>query len=289
MDVLMFSGQGAQKVGMGKGFYDQHAACRQVFEEASDALGLDVAKLCFEDGEKLNLTQFAQPALVTVGIAALRAYELEGEQAGLLMGLSLGEYTALAAAEVLGFAETVKLVHKRGLLMAEFAKPGGMVAVMGIDRAVLEDICKSTHEGFVACANFNTPEQIVISGDKAALDYCVGKIKEAKGKAIPLKVAGPFHTPLMDIAAEKLKEAGSGLDLTPPKLPIISNVTADVLTYEDLANHMATHMTSAVQWTNSVLKAKEMGGTRFIELGIGETLVNFVKKIDPSLETFAKA
>ncbi|MCL2620580.1 MAG: ACP S-malonyltransferase [Defluviitaleaceae bacterium] len=288
MDVIMFSGQGAQKAGMGKAFYDEFAVCRQVFEEASDALGLDITKLCFEDADKqLALTQFAQPALVTAGIAMYRAYEQEGGKSGLLMGLSLGEYTALAAAEVLGFADTVKLVHKRGLLMAEFAKPGGMVAVMNLDRAVVEEICKSAPEGFVAPANFNTPGQIVISGEKVALDYCASKVKEAGGKAMPLKVAGPFHTPLMDVPAEKLREEATGITVKCGTLPIISNVNGNTLTYEDLAGHMATHMISPVSWTTSVMRAVDLGGSRFIEMGVGETLVNFVKKIDDSVETFA--
>lgn len=286
----MFSGQGAQKAGMGKAFYDEFAVARQTFEEASDALGMDVAKLCFEDADKqLALTQFAQPALVTAGIAMYRAYEQEGGRPGLLMGLSLGEYTALAAADVLSFADTVKLVHKRGLLMAEFAKPGGMVAVMNLCDESIEELCKSAKDvGFVAAANFNTPEQVVISGEKAALDFCVDKVKNVyKGKALPLKVAGPFHTPLMDVAAAKLKDEAAGIAISSANLPIISNVTADVLTYEDLAEHMSKHMISPVCWDTSVMKAIDMKGKRFIEMGVGETLVNFVKKIDDSVETFA--
>lgn len=289
VDAIMFSGQGAQKAGMGKNFYDQFAISRQVFEEASDALGLDIAKLCFEDADKqLSLTQFAQPALVTAAMAAYRVYEQEGGEAGLLMGLSLGEYTALAAAGVLDFDQIVKLVHKRGLLMAEYAKPGGMVAVMNLCDETVNAICLSARdEGFVAPANFNTPGQVVISGEKAALDFCIDKVKNVyKGKALPLKVAGPFHTPLMDEAAAKLKEEAMEIVAKPAKLPIISNVTADVLTYEDLSQHLEKHMISPVYWATSVSKAANMGAKRFIEMGVGETLVNFVKKIDDSWETF---
>jgi [acyl-carrier-protein] S-malonyltransferase len=293
MNFVMFSGQGAQKAGMGKELYDNFAICRQTFEEASDALGFDMARLCF-DGElsagNLNQTEFAQPALLTAGISVFRLLQQEGLVKGGLMGLSLGEYTALVAAEVLDFAQGVALVHRRGQIMAELAAEGGMMAVMGLTRETLERICKEAQgHGFVACANFNTPEQIVISGEKPALDYCVQLVKAAKGKAIPLKVAGPFHTPLMEAAATAFKQEFAGLKAGAPVLPIISNVTADVLgidDFKDLPGHMARHMISPVRWTESVQKAATMDGTRFIELGSGNTLVNFVKKIDPNLEAY---
>jgi len=289
MNVIMFSGQGAQKAGMGKDFYDNFAVAKQTFEEASDALGMDVAKLCFEDADGLLAkTEYAQPALVTAGIAAYRSLQQEGVNADLLMGLSLGEYTALVAAEVLEFARTVKLVHRRGLLMTQLAAEGGMAAVMGLKRDVVEEICKKAQSaGYVACANFNTSEQIVISGEKAALDACVPLIKEAKGKTIALKVSGPFHTKLMQAAADAF--VAEMADITPKTaiLPIISNVTAYVLATDNLAQHLAQHMTGSVLWSDSVAKAKQLGGTKFIELGCGNTLVNFVKKIDDTLETYA--
>ena len=289
MNVIMFSGQGAQKVGMGKDFYENFVVSRQTFEEASDAMGMDMAKLCFEDADGLLAqTQFAQPALVTSGIAAYRAILQEGISGDMLMGLSLGEYTALVAANVLDFAQTVKLVHRRGLLMTELAAPGGMMAVMGLGRDVVEEICaRASCAGFVACANFNTPEQIVISGEKAALDACAPLIKEAKGKAIALKVSGSFHTKLMQRAADAFVAEMLGIVPKAATLPIISNVTADVLDADDLTAHLGRHMTSSVFWADSVVKAKELGGRRFIELGCGNTLVNFVKKIDGTLETLA--
>ncbi|MCL2575840.1 MAG: ACP S-malonyltransferase [Defluviitaleaceae bacterium] len=288
MNVIMFSGQGAQKAGMGKDFYNNFVIAKQTFEEASDALSFDVAALCFEDANnQLALTQFAQPALVTTGIAAYRVLQQEGITAGLLMGLSLGEYTALVAAGVLDFARCVKLVHKRGLLMTELAVQGGMTAVMGLGRDVVEQICeKASYVGHVACANFNTPQQIVISGEKAALDACIPLIKEAKGKAIPLKVSGPFHTKLMQKAADAFVLEMADITPKAATLPIISNVTADVLATDNLAEHLSKHMTGSVLWDYSVVKAKEMGGTKFIELGCGNTLVNFVKKIDDTLETY---
>ena len=288
MKAVMFSGQGAQKTGMGKEFYDNFEICRQTFNEASEAIGMDVAGLCFEESDLLNQTAYAQPALLTVSIAAYRLLKSRGFMPDVLMGLSLGEYSALTAADVLDFADAVRLVHKRGQLMTEFAMPGGMLAVMGISREVLEEICQNARPiGFVACANFNTYDQIVLAGEKAALDFCVPLIKQASGKAIPLKVSGPFHTPLLADAAEKFADELTKLTVSKPALPVISNLTADMFHVEHFASHLKQHMVSPVRWAESVEKAKSMGVTTFIEIGAGKTLVNFVKKIDARLTAFA--
>ena len=289
MKAIMFSGQGAQKVGMGKEFYDNFAICRKTFDEASEAFGMDMAKLCFEEKELLNQTEYAQPALLTVGMAAYRLLEEHGIKPDVLMGLSLGEYTALTASGAFNFADAVRLVHKRGKIMTQYAKEGGMLAAIGVDTDVLEDICRkvTNDTGFVACANFNTPEQTVLAGEHAALDACVPHIKAVGGKAMPLKVTGPFHTPLMAEAAEKFVLELMRLSVKEPARPIISNVDGELFNIENYIDALSRHMTSPVRWTQCVEKAKLMGVDTFIELGSGRTLVNFVKKIDGEAKTFA--
>ena len=288
MKCVMFSGQGAQKVGMGKEFYDNFDICKKTFDEASEALNMDVVAPCFENGDRLNKTEFAQPALLTVSIATYRLLQSQGFEADVLMGLSLGEYSALCAAGAIKFADAVRLVHRRGRIMAEFAEQGGMMAVMGLKKEVLQDICdKAENTGFVACANFNTHDQIVLAGEKAALDFCVPEIKATGGKSIALKVSGPFHTKLLAVAAEKFKDELQNLSVLQPVLPVISNLTADIFDIECYADQLTLHMVSPVRWVECVEKAKNMGVTTFVELGCGKTLVNFVKKIDGDLDAFA--
>jgi len=284
----MFSGQGAQKIGMGKEFYDAFAICRASFDEASEALGFDMPKLCFEEKELLSRTEYAQPALLTVGVAIYRRLSECGFSPDVLMGLSLGEYTAITAADAFDFADAVRLVHKRGRLMTELAGDGGMLASIGVNKDVLEDICKKANEiGFVACANYNTYEQIVLSGEHDALDACAVEIKNVGGKAMPLKVSGPFHSSLMSDASEKFSYEMAGLSVKKPALPIISNVDADFFCIERYADVLTRHMTSPVLWTKCVEKAISMGVTSFIEIGNGKTLVNFVKKINGSVNALA--
>ena len=290
MKALMFSGQGAQKIGMGKDFYDNFDICRKTFDEASEALGLDMAALCFEENDMLNQTAYAQPALLTIGISAYRLLKEKGFIPDILMGLSLGEYTALTASEAINFTDAVCLVRRRGQIMTEFAKPGGMVASVGLSKEVLEQICINAQNedlGFAACANFNTHDQIVLAGEKTALDFCLTEIKKAGGKAIPLKVSGPFHTKLLNEAAEKFREELLKINVLTPKFPIISNLTADIFKVEDYAAHLMQHMISPVRWAESVEKAVSMGVDRFIELGSGKTLAGFVKKINNTVDCFA--
>jgi len=282
MKIIMFSGQGAQKVGMGKGFYDSFPICRKTFDEASEAVGFDMAKLCFHENDLLNQTEYAQPALLTVGIAAYRLLLSLEEKPDLLMGLSLGEYTALTAAGVFGFADAVRLVHKRGKLMIEFAAEGGMLASMGVASSVLEDICRNV-PGFAACANYNTHEQTVLAGEHAAIDACAVEIKKAGGKTVPLKVSGPFHTLLMSKAAEEFaKELKMITASHNDKAKIISNVDAEIFDTQNYVDILTRHMTSPVRWVSCVEKAIAMGADTFTELGSGKILVNFVRKIDSS-------
>jgi len=281
----MFSGQGSQKIGMGKEFYDNFDIARKTFDEASDTLDFDVAALCFEQNDQINQTAYAQPALLTASIAAYRLLQTSGFVPDAAMGLSLGEYSALCAAGVIEFADAVKLVHRRGKIMAEFAKPGGMVASMGLGRDVLEQICQNAADtGFVACANFNTTEQIVLAGEHNAIKFCTAEIKKAGGKAIPLKVAGPFHTPLLADAAAKFNEELLQMCFAPPIMPVISNLTAEMFHVEHAVKNLTQHMISPVRWVECVEKAVSMGVDTFVELGCGRTLCGFVKKINNDVE-----
>jgi len=290
--IFMFGGQGSQKAGMGLDFFDKYEICRETFAQASNALDLDMEKLCFEKNDLLNQTEYAQPALLTVGMAIFRVMVQEGLTPKMLMGLSLGEYTALAAADAIGFADALRLVRKRGLLMAAHGRPGGMAAVMGIKPDALADICEAAKpHGFAACANFNTPEQIVIAGEAAALSFCGEQIKAAGGKFIPLKVAGPYHSPLMADAAAEFRKELDTIDFAEPKIPIISNLDANLarhtnLSQSDLPQRLQDHITSPVRWEQSIRRTIELGCTHFIEIG-SNTLCAMVNKTDPGAKTTA--
>jgi len=286
--AVMFSGQGAQKTGMGKEFYDNFDICKKTFDEASEALGMDVAALCFKPDERLNQTEYAQPALLTVSIAAYRLLHSEGFTPDVLMGLSLGEYSALCAAGAIDFEDAVKLVRNRGRIMTEFAQAGGMMAAIGLSKEILDEICvRAKVEGYVTCANFNTPDQTVLAGEKAALDFCVPEIRAAGGKAMLLKVSGPFHSKLLEKAAEEFAKELAGLRVLQTNIPVISNLTADIFDAKSYIEQLTQHMISPVRWVECVRKAENMGISAYIELGSGKTLVNFVKKIDDNSEAFS--
>lgn len=278
--VAMFSGQGSQKVGMGQELYQNHDICKDIFHQASEALGMDMAALCFQDRERLNQTEYAQPALLTVGVAALALAKQQGFQPDILMGLSLGEYTALTAAGVMDFADAVRLVHTRGKIMSTYAPEGGMVASIGLASTVLEEICQNITTGFVACANYNTPDQTVLAGEHNALEAATAAIKAAGGKAMPLKVAGPFHTKLMAAAAESFAQELAKISVKTGTLPVMSNVTGQIFQPATYVETLTTHMMAPVRWVSCVDTATAMGATTFLELGCGNTLGNFVKKIN---------
>ncbi|MDU4030329.1 MAG: ACP S-malonyltransferase, partial [Enterococcus faecalis] len=199
--AILFSGQGAQYQGMGEELYHQEAIVRETFDEASHILGYEMAELCFTENERLNETEYTQPAILTVSVAFYRLLQQKGLTPDVVAGLSLGEYSALVASEALRFSEAVALVQKRGQYMTEAAPQGTgkMVAVMNTDQSLIEEICqKASEKGVVTPANYNTPAQIVIGGEVVAVDYAVELLKEAGAKRlIPLNVSGPFHTALL--------------------------------------------------------------------------------------------
>lgn len=286
MVAFVFPGQGSQYAGMGKDLADNFSQARQVFEEASDALGLDLARLCFEGPEEdLRLTANTQPAILTASVAALRVVEQEyGVAPAYAAGHSLGEYSALVCAGALSLADAVRTVRQRGLFMQE-AVPvgvGTMAAIMGLDHEVLEEICRQAAEGeVVAPANFNSPGQVVIAGHVGAIDRAIVLARERGAKrALPLPVSAPFHCSLMMPAAERLARTLAELPVTPLGLPVVSNVEAapnsDPLRLKEL---LVRQVSAPVRWDESVANMARLGVERFVEIGPGKVLCGLIKRI----------
>jgi [acyl-carrier-protein] S-malonyltransferase len=285
----LFSGQGAQYVGMGKELYQQEKVVKETFEEASDLLGFSMEELCFEDNDQINETKFTQPAILTVSTAFLRVLTEKGFQADVVAGLSLGEYTALVASGALTFEDAVQLVHKRGQFMSEAAPTGSgkMVAVMNTASEVIEECCREASSiGIVSPANYNTPQQIVIGGEVAAVEKAEELLQAAGTKRmIPLNVSGPFHTALLEPASKRLNEVLQTIVFGEMHLPVISNTTAKIMPQEDIVSLLTRQVMSPVRFSDSVVTMKELGISRAVEIGPGKTLSGFIKKIDRSLAT----
>ncbi|WP_025092569.1 ACP S-malonyltransferase [Bacillus safensis] len=292
--AFLFPGQGSQKIGMGKDLFDQEAVSKAVFEEADNTLGFDLSSMIFEgDAEELTLTFNAQPALLTTSIAILKKFEESGIKADYAAGHSLGEYTALVAAGALSFKDAVYAVRKRGELMNEAvpAGEGAMAAILGLDKAALEEVTKEVTESghLVELANLNCPGQIVISGTAKGVELASEKAKEKGAKrAIALEVSGPFHSALMKPAAEKFTDVLSKLDIADAKTPVISNVTADIVTSRyEIETKLIEQLYSPVRFEESVERLIDLGVTTFIEIGPGKVLSGLVKKVNRRLTTIS--
>lgn len=280
--AFLFPGQGAQKVGMGQSFYEADADARAVFDEASELLGYDMKALCFEENEKLNLTQYTQPAMVTTGIAIMKVVEKQGLLPDTAAGLSLGEYEALYAAGALSVTDAIRVVARRGELM-EAAVPAGvgaMAAVLGAEASLIEETLSEIPEVWIA--NYNCPGQIVISGKKEAVEAAAEALK-ARGikRVLMLNVSGPFHSGLLKEAGEKLGAVLDGTEIHPLRIPYYANVTGDIV--EDAAavkGLLTEQVYSSVRFEQSIRNMLSAGVDTFYELGPGKTLAGFVKKID---------
>lgn len=281
--AFLFPGQGAQYAGMGKDFYDNNEKAREVFELASEVLSLDMANLVFEEDERLHITEFTQAAMVTTMAAMLMAVKEKNITPSVCAGLSLGEYVALYQSGVLSLKDVIYLVRKRGIYMQE-AVPvsvGSMAAVLGMENELVEEICAKT-EGIVTVANYNCPGQVVISGEKASVEAAKQQLELAGAKRVLLlNVSGPFHSPMLVPAGEKLKEELKNITLQNPVIPYVANTTAEYITSkEPIKDILAAQVSSSVRWQQSIETMIANGITTFVEIGPGKTLSSFVKKID---------
>ena len=299
--VFMFPGQGSQYIGMGKDFYENFECAKKVFDKASEITGLDVAAMCFEENDKINITEYTQICMLTVEAALFEVLKEKGVTYDLTAGLSLGEYGALIASGAMSMEDAFAIVRKRGIYMQNAVpEGGGMSAVIGLDASVIEDACTevmankdmydkgdSSLPFTVSVANYNNPKQSVITGRKDAVQ-AAGKILEEKGalKVVELNVSGPFHSKLLEGAGAQLGEALESVELNDIKVPYIANVTAEYVTDKnDIKELLKKQVSSSVKWQQSLELMIKDGVDEFIEIGPGHTLSGFVKKIDRSLKT----
>lgn len=288
--ALIFPGQGAQVVGMGKDLYENYAQAREVFDRANTVLKFDLKKLCFEGPqEELSTTNNSQPAILAASIAALKVFESSPIASGYLpkfsLGLSLGEYTALVASGSISFEDALVLVRKRGELMEDASRknPGKMACVIGMDIKSVEELCKG-----IGCeiANLNCPGQIVVSGKITNIELFASLAKEKGAKRVlMLDVSGPFHSSLMTQARDKLKDYIDKVQILPPKLSFISNVDAKVQSDPaKIKENLISQVNSKTLWEESVRLVANSGAKTFLEIGPGQVLKGLLKKIDPKLE-----
>ena len=288
--AFLFPGQGAQYVGMAKDFYEQVEESKEVFERANKVLDFDVIKMCFEENEELNQTEYTQAAMVTACVSILEAVKKKGIKADITAGLSLGEYAALVANDVLSFEDAVTLVRKRGIYMSNEVPngEGSMSAILGLDVETIERICKEVEDETNMCvqpANYNCPGQIVISGKKEAVLAACDKLKEAGAKrALELKVSGPFHSALLKGAGDKLGVELTNVIVNPMTIPYVCNAKAEIVT--DVAQTkdlLEKQVYSPVRWQQTMELMIANGVSTFIEIGPGKTLSGFLKKIDKTV------
>ncbi|MCK5119721.1 MAG: ACP S-malonyltransferase [Candidatus Latescibacteria bacterium] len=290
--AYLFPGQGSQNPGMGQALAEAYPAAREVFERADAALGRPLSRLCFEgSAEDLALTENTQPSVLAVDVAALRTLETHGLRPVAAAGHSLGEYAALVIAGVLGFEDALRAVCVRASLMQEAGEqhPGTMAAIIGLSDEAVRTICEaaSTEEDRVCPANFNAPGQVVVSGTIPAVHRAMEQAKEAGAKlAVKLSVSGAFHSPLMDSVGRKMEEALSGIAFSPAQIPIVDNVTADVVRDPDkIRDLLIQQLTHPVLWVASMQKLVAMGIGTVIEVGPGKVLQGLMRRIDRSVRT----
>ncbi len=300
--ALVFPGQGSQFVGMGRALFETSAAARRVFDHADETLGFPLSRLCFDGpADELEDTINAQPAILTVSVAALGALGERAAAAGatirplVVAGHSLGEFTALVAAEVMDFPAALRVVRERGRLMKEAGdeRPGGMAAVIGLDREALAAVCAEAAEaaGIVVVANDNCPGQSVISGDLSTLQRAMDLAKQAGAKRVArLGISIASHSPLMERASAQLGEFLTELPMRPPRIPVVANATGRAMvTVDEVRRELAHHVERPVDWTRSVRSMAGAGATTFIEVGPGQVLSGLIKRIERGVATLGLA
>ena len=279
--AFVFPGQGAQKIGMAKDFYDTFESSKEVFRAANEVLDVDIEKICFEEEEKINLTEYTQPALLTACTAMLQPV-CEIVKPDMAAGLSLGEYTALVACKAMDFKDAAKLTRVRGKYMQNEVPVGvgGMYAVLGAKNELVQEVCDHIEDVYVA--NYNCPGQIIISGKMEALAAAKKELVEQGVKRVmPLKVSGPFHSGMLVGAGEKLAKELEPININTLEIPYVTNVTAEVVTKEDeIKTLLEKQVSSSVRWEESIRRMMKEGVGTFIEIGPGHTLTRLIKKID---------
>lgn len=286
--AFIFPGQGSQYVGMGKDFYDNFACSKEMIDLAEKVSGMDMKALLFEENENINITKYTQIAMLADELAILRAVEEKGYKSAVNAGLSLGEYAALVASGVMTAEDAFRVVVKRGQYMQEAVPTGGaMTAIMGLDNAVIEEICEKT-DGIVSVANYNCPGQTVITGEQQAVDAAAAALKEAGAKrCAPLKVSGPFHSAMLIPAGEKLAKELEDVEIHTIQTPYITNVTADYVTDKSQVKELLKNqISSSVRWQQSVERMIADGVEAFIEIGPKKSLCGFLKKIDKTIPAY---
>lgn len=286
--AFIYPGQGAQKAGMGKDFYENSPLARDIYDRASECLELDMRALCFEENDLLDQTEYTQAAMVTTCLAMTAVLNEQGAEADVTAGLSLGEYCAIAEAGAMDLLDAIRLVRVRGQLMQHTVPTGegAMAAVLGMDAdqidAVIEPIAN------VTVANYNCPGQIVITGGTAGIEQASKTLKEAGAKrVVSLNVSGPFHSPMLRSAGEKLGKELSAVQLDELKIPYVTNVTAEYVTDSSKIRELLTRQVySPVRWEQSIRKMIAQGVDTFVEIGPGRTLTGFLRKIDRNVTVY---
>lgn len=286
--AFIFPGQGAQKAGMGKDFYENSEAARSFFDQAQKNLDFDLKEMCFGEHEELNLTEYTQPCMVSVCLAIVRELKKRGINPDITAGLSLGEYAAVAAAGGMNELDAIKLVRRRGILMQSTvpAGEGAMAAVLGLDAKKIEEILESFENVWIA--NYNCPGQIVITGLTNEVQQASLALKEAGAKrVVELKVSGPFHSQLLKPAGEALLKEMESMSFSTLQVPYVANATAEIVTdSKKISTFFAKGIYSSVRWQQSIETMLENGVDTFVEIGPGKTLAGFMRKIAPKATVY---
>lgn len=286
--AFIFPGQGAQKTGMGKDFYETFDRVKELYDKASEWLNLDMKALCFEENDKLDLTEYSQPALVTTCLAMAEVLRNKGVEPDVTAGLSLGEYCAIATAGAISLEDAIKTVRKRGILMEQAvpAGQGSMAAVMGMTAEEIDNVVDKIAD--VSVANYNCPGQIVITGKKAAVEEASKQLQESGAKrVIPLNVSGPFHSAMLKEAGEQLAQVLNQISISDLRIPYVTNVTAKyVEDNQKICGLLAKQISSPVKWQQSVETMIADGVDTFVEIGPGKTLAGFMRKINRNVKVY---
>ena len=284
--AFLFPGQGVQKCGMGKDFYENSSQAANLFEKASEALGLDMKALCFEENARLDQTEYTQAALVTTYLAMCRELESCGVKPDITAGLSLGEYAAIAAAGAMSDLDAIRLVRKRGMLMQNTvpAGEGAMCAILALDEKKIEEVLNEIPD--VTIANYNCPGQIVITGKTAAVEMAAARLKEIGARrTLMLNVSGPFHSPMLEPAGAALRQELEQVTFQRLQIPYVTNVNAcEITDASEIPELLVRQMYSPVRWMQSMEYMLKSGVDTFVEIGPGKTLEGFLKKINRNVQ-----